>query len=112
VYRRLLSTYARIDVPLSVEAVTRIAVLTVAPLEGVVMVRVVAKAVALDSSNAAVAKYKFFTEFSFFVWDYSGTKPTAASTHVIYGANPRSLQIKALGELRLERATLLELSNT
>ena len=43
------------------EAVTCIAVLTVAPFEGVVMDRVVAKAVALESSNATVAKYKFFT---------------------------------------------------
>jgi hypothetical protein len=49
-----------------VEAVTCIAVLTVAPFEGVLMVREVPKAAALKSSNAAIAKYKFFTEFSFF----------------------------------------------
>ena len=60
--------------PLSVDAVTRIDVLTVAPLDGVVMVRVVAYAVALKSSKAAVAKYRFFTEISFFVRGRSGTK--------------------------------------
>ena len=70
---------------MSVEAVTCIAVLTVAPFEGVVMARVVAKTVVLKSSNAAVAKYKFFTEFTFFSGESSSarTKAIRASTHVI-----------------------------